>query len=250
MAERIYRTEAVVLRRTSFSEADRLLVLATPHGKQRVIAKGARKTSSRLAGHIELFVHAQMLLAVGRNLDIVTQSTIVHDFASIRGDLERISAAYYIAELWDRLIEEDDENPKAFRHLLSALEALDTNQRIDLVLRWYELHILDALGFRPQLSACPACHTVLTEEDNRFSPQSGGVLCRNCAPADRKAIAMSLGAFKLLRFLQQQPIDVIGNMTISEALCAEAEKLIAALLKTLLERDLKSLTFLREVRKE
>ena len=64
MAERVYRTEAIVLRRTSFRESDRLLVLATPQGKRRVLAKGARKTSSRLAGHIELFVHTQMLFCL------------------------------------------------------------------------------------------------------------------------------------------------------------------------------------------
>ncbi len=248
MAERVYRTEAIVLRRMTFRESDRLLVLATPQGKRRVIAKGARKTSSRLAGHIELFVHAQMLLALGRTFDIVTQSTVLHDFARLRSDLERISAAYYIAELWDRLTEEEDENQQAFQYLLSGLQVLDTSERLDLVLRWYELHLLDAFGFRPQLSICPVCRTTLTEADNRFSPQSGGVLCRNCAPVDRQALPMSLGAFKLLRFLQQQPIEAIAEMTISTGLCNEAEKLLAALLHTLLERDLKSIKFLREVR--
>ena len=248
MAERVYRTEAIVLRRTSFRESDRLLVLATPQGKRRVLAKGARKTSSRLAGHIELFVHTQMLLALGRTFDIVTQSHVLHAFVTLRSDLQRISAAYYIAELWDRLTEEDDENPRAFQYLLSSLLVLDTSERIDLVLRWYELHILDAFGFRPQLSVCPMCRNVLTEEDNRFSPQSGGVLCRNCAPTDRQALPISLAAFKLLRFLQQQPIEAIAGMTISAALCGEAEKILAALLRVLLERDLKSITFLREVR--
>ena len=78
MRDRIYRTEAVIIRRADFGEADRLLTLITPLGKRRVVAKGARKTTSRLAGHIELFTHATLLLAVGRSLDIVTQSVILH----------------------------------------------------------------------------------------------------------------------------------------------------------------------------
>ena len=105
MRDRVYRTEAVIIRRADFGEADRVLTLITPQGKRRVVAKGARKTTSRLAGHIELFTHATLLLAVGRNLDIVTQSVILHSFETLRGDLKRIGAAYYAAELIDRLIE-------------------------------------------------------------------------------------------------------------------------------------------------
>src|SRR5436309_11311354 len=95
MRERVYRTEAVIIRRSDFGEADRLLTLMTPQGKRRVIAKGARKTTSRLAGHIELFTHTMLLLAIGRTFDVLTQSTILHSFDTLRGDLERISAAYY-----------------------------------------------------------------------------------------------------------------------------------------------------------
>src|ERR1700752_5122715 len=113
MRDRIYRTETVIIRRGDFGEADRMLTLVTPQGKRRVVAKGARKTTSRLAGHIELFTHVTLLMAVGRNLDIITQSVVLHSFQTLRGDLKRIGAAYYAAELIDRLIEEDDENRPA-----------------------------------------------------------------------------------------------------------------------------------------
>src|SRR5918911_967537 len=134
MRDRVYRTEAVIIRRSDFGEADRLLTLITPMGKRRVVAKGARKTTSRLAGHIELFTHTSLLLAIGRNLDIITQSVILHSFDTLRGDLRRIGAAYYIAELIDRLIEEEDENRPAFHLLVGTLETLDTTSNIDLVL--------------------------------------------------------------------------------------------------------------------
>src|SRR3954466_9726384 len=117
MRDRIYRTEAVIIRRADFSEADRVLTLITPQGKRRVVAKGARKTTSRLAGHIELFTHAALLLAIGRHLDIITQSTILRSSGGLRGALRRIGAAYYVAELIDRLTEEEDENRPAFELL-------------------------------------------------------------------------------------------------------------------------------------
>lgn len=247
MRDRVYRTEGVIIRRSDFGEADRLLTLITPQGKRRVVAKGARKTTSRLAGHIELFTHATLLLAVGRSLDIVTQSVILHPYDSLRGDLKRIGAAYYAAELIDRLLEEDDENRPAFDLLVAALAALDSSRNVDLVLRFYELHLLGFLGYRPQLYHCAGCQEVLGEDTNRFSPAAGGALCPRCAPADRAAIPMSLSAFKLLRFLQAQPLDAIERLNISDTTRAEAEKLLRAYIRRILERDLKSVAFLEEI---
>lgn len=247
MRERVYRTEALIIRRGDFGEADRLLTLITPHGKRRVLAKGARKTSSRLAGHIELFTHTSLLLAVGRNFDIVTQSSILQSFENVRGDLQRIGAAYYAAELIDRLTEEEDENRPAFDLLVSTLAALDRMRSIDLVLRFYELHLLGYLGYRPQLYHCAGCQEILTEDANRFSPSSGGVLCARCAAADRSSAPLSLGAFKLLRFLQSQPQEAIERLSISAAVRGEAEQLLRIYIRRILERDLKSIAFLEEI---
>src|ERR687885_415233 len=92
MRSHVYRTEAIILRRSDFGEADRILTLYTPrYGKRRAIAKGVRKTTSRLAGHVELFTRVQLRLAEGRNLDIVTQAQIIAPYRALREDLERIS---------------------------------------------------------------------------------------------------------------------------------------------------------------
>jgi DNA repair protein RecO (recombination protein O) len=248
MRDRVYRTEAVIIRRSDFGEADRVLTLITPQGKRRVVAKGVRKTTSRLAGHIELFTHATMLLAVGRNLDIVTQSVILEGFDRLRSDLERIGAAYYLAELIDRLTEDEDENHRAFDLLVTTLRALDATRSPDLSLRHYELHLLEALGYRPQLHDCAACQELLTEEARHFSPAAGGALCPRCAPADRGAMRMGLATFKLLRFLQAQPVEALERLNISLETRREAEQLLRAYIRRILERDLKSVAFLEEVR--
>jgi DNA repair protein RecO (recombination protein O) len=237
----------VIIRRADFGEADRVLTLITPHGKRRVVAKGARKTTSRLAGHIELFTHTSLLLAVGRNLDIVTQSVILHGFDNLRGDLNRIGAAYYAAELIDRLIEEEDENRAAFDLLVATLGALDTTHNIDLALRFYELRLLGFVGYRPNLYHCAICQEPLTEETRRFSPEAGGALCPRCAPSDRASLPISLSAFKLLRFLQSQPLDAIERLNISPTTRDEAEKLMRSYVRRILERDLKSIAFLEEI---
>ena len=76
--ERLYRTEAIVLRRADLGEADRLLTIFTPErGKLRVVAKGARKVGSRKGGHVELFTRSNLLIAKARELDIVSQAETV-----------------------------------------------------------------------------------------------------------------------------------------------------------------------------
>ncbi len=225
-----------------------MLTILTPFGRQRVIAKGARKIHSRLAGHIELFTHTILMLAIGRNLHIVTQSSPLDRFERLRTNLERIGAAYYAAELTDRLIEEESENQRAFELLLGALRALDAGAAVDPTLRAYELHLLDALGYRPQLHECATCGMTLTETTDRFSPVAGGALCPQCASADRWALPMSLPAFKVLRYLQTQPPEIAGELRLSAATRAEAESLLRACLRHILERDLRSLAFLNDVR--
>ena len=125
----VYRTDAIVLRRQDFGEADRVLTLYSPwRGKFRAIAKGVRRPKSRLGGHVELFTHVNMLVAQGRNLDIVTQAETVRPFARIRDDLWKTSYACYVAELVDRFTEEHLENQPVFDLLLQALTYLDETE--------------------------------------------------------------------------------------------------------------------------
>lgn len=247
MGERIYRTEALILRRSDLGEADRLLLLATPSGKRRVVAKGARKTTSKLAGHIELFMRVGLLLAKGRNLDIITQSEIRDAYATLRAQLPRLSCAYYAAELYDRFGQEGDEHPDLYELLTQTFAGLDRSPSPDLVLRWYELQVLRLAGYQPHLYRCAVCQAVLTEEADRFSPTLGGVLCPWDAAADPQALPMSNAAFRLLRYLQSQPLAVIEQLRLSPKVRSETEHLLRAYLRRLLERDLRSIAFLEAV---
>src|SRR3954452_23906139 len=102
--EHLYKTEAVIIRRSNLGEADKILTIFTPNfGKLRVVARGVRKVTSRLAGHVELFTRSQMLLATGRNLDIITQSQTIDAYRPLHDDLSLIARTSYAAELLDKL---------------------------------------------------------------------------------------------------------------------------------------------------
>ena len=103
------------MRRVDFGEADRLLTVYTPHlGKLRLLAKGIRRPVSKMAGHLELFTHSRVLIAKGRNLDLVTQSETIDAFLPLREDLLRTTYAHYVAELLDRLTPEHLEDYPLF----------------------------------------------------------------------------------------------------------------------------------------
>ena len=102
---RVYKTQAVVLRQRKLGEADKIVTLYCSHlGKVDGVAKGIRRTKSRLAGHLEPLTFGSYLLAEGRNLDVITQAETIDAFPKIRGDLHRLSLGIYCTELVDRLV--------------------------------------------------------------------------------------------------------------------------------------------------
>ena len=248
MRSHVYRTEAIVLRRSEFGEADRILTLYTPRfGKRRVIAKGVRKTTSRLAGHIELFTRVNLMLAEGRNLDILTQAEIVAPYRALRLDLERISYAYYVAELLDKLTSDEEGQSPAYNLLANTLDALDTAPQPELAVRRFELRLLAMLGYKPYLFQCAACQEELTEAADRWTP-TGGMLCPRCAAGDPGASPISLAAFKALRFLQRESLDAVLQLRLGKELRRELEDVLKRTIRPILERDLKSVQFVDAVR--
>lgn len=247
---RLYRTEGIILKRHDFGEADRILTLYTDdRGKVVAIAKGVRRIASRKSGHVELFTHARLLLAEGRNLDVLTQAETVHPFRAIREDLIRATYAYHIAELVDRFVKEGVESPPTFELLRDTLAALTEADDPSLVARFFEIRLLGHLGFRPQLFHCVDCNEDVAAEGNAFSPEAGGVTCPSCAPAHRDGLPLSATAFRVLRFLQTRDWPVARCIQLTPTTRGDLERLMQAYVRHLLERELKSVEFLRGLRK-
>ncbi|MBN1319110.1 MAG: DNA repair protein RecO [Anaerolineales bacterium] len=249
--ERIYRSEAIVLRRHDFGESDRLLTLfSRDYGKIRVVAKGARKTLSRKAGHIELFMRSKMLFARGRNLDLVTQVELVEAYLPLREDLVRMTYASHAVELLDRFTAENDAHPELFKLLAEGLGWLAESQDLLLTARYYELRLLSLVGFELRLFQCAHCDAVLQPQDQFFSAEQGGVLCPECHWVDERVLPITLNALKVLRYLQTRPYSSVQNLRIRRALHAELETIMHRTLEHILERRLKSVDFLKRLRVE
>ena len=179
---RRYTTDAIVLSRFDLGEADRVLTLITPTvGKLKAIAKGVRRPTSRLGGSLEPFAELTVALARGRTFDVVTQVSVGHAWLNLRDSLESAATAWYLAELADRSLEERHAAEPLYALLRRAYELLDAGMAPGRVARWYEMHLLDELGQRPEVDRCVECDRVL-EADERFRwvPPLGGILCERC----------------------------------------------------------------------
>ncbi len=249
LRDRLYRVEAIILKRTDTGEADRLLTLFTPdRGKLRAVAKGARKPSSRKTGHVELFNRANLLIAVSRDLDIITQADTIESFQALRRDLDRLSYAYYFAELVDRFTEEQEENLEVYDLILHSFHWLEQTQHLARTARLFELQLLGGLGYRPELAYCVNCRRELRPEENFFSAESGGMLDPTCRESHSDARAVSLNGLKVLRFLQAREFGEVEQLRLTPAVESEVEELLHYDVSHLLERNLKSIAFLNELR--
>ncbi len=263
--ERSYPIEAIVLRRTDIGEADRILTLFTPNkGKMRAVAKGIRRPISKKAGHLELLACSQLQLALARNLDIITQAEGRENFLQLRSELWHMTCGYYIVELVDRFLEDLTPHQDIYALLLETLRYLDADagalqqQRASkeeihedqeeehghtrLLLRYFELHLLSAIGYEPALYQCAHCANELRPEENGFRASLGGALCPQCSRFWERRL--SLNALKVLRFLQHRKWVEASYLNLDTKLQVELEAVMHDLLRFHLERDLKSWSFL------
>jgi DNA repair protein RecO (recombination protein O) len=248
---RSFRAEAVVLRHADWGEADRILTLYTrEYGKIRAVAKGARKMRSRKAGHLEPFTHITVQLARARDLPIVTQVDTLDAYLPLREDLLLMGYASYVMELLDRFTyEEEGGNPVIFRLLTETLGQLSLQIEPWLALRFYEIRLLDSLGFRPQLFACSNCRRDILPEDQYFSASAGGVICPRCGAGLPGLWQVSMGSLKYLRHFQRSSFKEASRAQPTLAQQKEIETLMQAYLSYLLERSLNTPGFLKSVGK-
>ncbi len=213
-----YATPAIILGRHNFGEADRVLVLLTPErGIVRVVARGVRKIKSRLAGHLELFCESDLMLAEGRNLDVVTSARLIHPLP-IGDDYERMRLAYLCAEMVARLSGEQEPHPGLYelvREFFAALAGGTADATAEL---WFKLRLLDRLGYRPELDRCVVCNTLTTAgREYALNVEKGGLVDRQCGGG----LALSPNQIKLWRLMLVRPLAAVRSVATAPELVVQ-----------------------------
>ncbi len=250
-APRNYQTQGVIIKQSKFGEFDKILTIYTPgFGKLKAVARGACRPGSKLGGNVEPLTYSLMLLARGRNLDIVTQSQTIDGFLSLKSDLWRMAYGLYILELIDSFTEENSENHSLFDLLLDVLHQLCQADNHEIVSRYFELHLLHHLGYRPQLRRCVSCNSPLKPVVNFFSSSQGGVLCPHCSQKEPISLHLSVNALKILRLWQTCDYATATRVNLKSELSLELEQVMQDYIKYLLQQEVKSMAWLEELKEK
>ena len=241
----LYRDEAVVLRTHKLGEADRIVSLLTlRHGQVRAVAKGVRRTKSHFGARLEPFMHVDLQLNEGRNLDMVIQAVTLGAYAgSIMADYELYTTAMAMVEAAEKLTEVERE-PAAQQFLLlnGGLYALAERRHApSAVLDSYLLRALAIAGYAPSFTDCAQCGR--PGPHSAFSIRSGGAVCVDCRPLG--SASPTPQAMDLLGAL------LVGNWSsvdgVASRYLTEAAGLTAAYVQWYLERRVRSLRLVEAV---
>ena len=247
---RLYVTDAIVLSRFDYGEADRILTILTPGlGKIKAIAKGIRRPTSRIGGSLEPLAELRLQLAKGRTFDVVTQVTMQHAWLGLKDRLEVTATAWYCAELVDRSLEERHESQPLYLLLRRAYELLDAGMAPGRVARWFEMRLCDELGVRPEVDRCVECDRLLEPDDAvRWIPLLGGVLCGSHGGPSQAAAGLSTDALRVLKAYQRMDVEGIAGLRLPVAVEGEVERVLGEFVRHVMERDTRSRRFLEEIR--
>jgi len=239
---KIINDEAVVIGLMDYRETDRIVSLySREHGKISGIARGARKSIKRFGGALELFARLSINFMPGETLVTIRDVDLRTIYPQIRATLAGIAHAGYAAELVAALAPERYCNHRVFRLLTAYLEHLDLAPAVPSDRHFFEMNLLNILGYRPPLESCAGCGVNLAVSGGLWSDGAGhGIYCRDCATG---GVHLSAPTVSLLR--KALTTGRFGQIGFSIEALGETDRFLHAFIAAQTQRPLKSLAFLR-----
>ncbi|OMP67645.1 DNA repair protein RecO [Domibacillus epiphyticus] len=238
--------EGIVLRTNDYGETNKIVTMFTREkGKKAAVARGAKKTNSRLSGVTQPFTHGFFLVQGGRGLGTMQQGEALSSMRHIREDLTKTAYAAYIVELTDRTTEDGETNPYLFHLLQKSLDYINEGADAAIVTNIFEMKMLSQVGLRPEMSACAVCGE--TEGKFGFSIRENGLICHRCFEHDPHFLPLSQVSLRLLRLFYFFDLERLGNIDVKEATKKELRAAISMYYDEYAGLYLKSRRFLEQM---
>jgi DNA repair protein RecO (recombination protein O) len=230
----IVKTEAIILKTLKYGESSKILTLYTKEfGKISAIAKGARGMKSKFGNTLETLSLVSLVLYKkdSREIQLIAESISLHRFATIRENLDALSAAMATIELIYRTTHEEKNEP-LFSLLVETLSAINNaHTNFAQLYCWFELRIAELFGFRFQLEHCPACNDILEtslaqKEFFIVTLSFGGMLCDRCATKTQRTMKISPETFSALLSLLRRSIAEVSMIEYPQNIVPETEQLL------------------------
>ncbi|NLV71169.1 MAG: DNA repair protein RecO [Actinobacteria bacterium] len=229
MGSRFLTTEALVIGSMRYRDADRIVTLYTrERGRLGAVAKGVRRTKSKVGGRLEPFTLVRTSLYAGRNLYTVVGVETLRTFQGVRDELFRMEEGARLFTAVRHLFPAEEGSAPAFNLLVRGIarlaEAEERSVAAGVVLAT-RLKLLGLLGYAPEMSCCARCGG--GGQLYGFSPSLGGMVCESCAAAGAvSCFALTGGAVSTLRILLDNPLAELENLELDERALAEVEQVV------------------------
>ena len=249
-----YRVKGLVLKHRDMGESDRLVTVFTKeYGKLVFSVRGARKTKTKLGGHLEPLVYGDYLIIRGRSLDSVIQGQILVPFKTIKNDLKKMAESIYVADLVDHFLQDADPQPDMLDLTLSILTQQDElASNGDLMMRIFEIKLLEETGFSPALQRCADCGIEINPSRGQkypFSAASGGLLCSECSLSHSNWLRSITGdTLLLINYIRNNPVAKLTGLVIDADWLSELESVSRWYISYIVDKPIEALVFLDQVR--
>jgi DNA repair protein RecO (recombination protein O) len=268
----IIKTEGIIIKTVDFSETSKIITLFSKNqGKISALAKGAYRKKSSFLGRLDLFFQGIFIYSVNRNQELNTliECDISNSFPNLHTDILKFTYGNYILELLNIIIPTEEEAEKIFNLSLNALKyiSLEQLEKIELLIRFFEIKLLCILGFLPSFDCCTNCHTKGIRE-YILDIERSIILCQKCASAishnsNHKKnfsnkdttlrfspiIKISIDINKIISSAIKKSFKNLLCVKLSESQKKELKDILRIFLDFHLEKQLKSLTLLNKIRK-
>ncbi len=207
-----FTTSAINLKSYNLSETDRIVVMySKDKGIIRGVAKGAKKTTSKLGGRMDLLIANRLLLHKGKNLDTICQAEAINTFKNTRNDMNKLFYSIYCSEIVHSFGIENDPNSEEIYELfyktLDAISKAKDKVALLLAVLKFQLKITHIAGYSLELESCACCGGILDKENIWFSAQNGGTICEECKKQAIKPVKLHYKLRDFLNTLLQMDFD-------------------------------------------
>lgn len=209
------KIKAVIIRTQDYGETHKIITLYSKKmGKFSAIARGAKKTKSRMAAVTQPFIYGEFFVYVNSGLSTIQQGEIINSFRAIREDIVKTAYTAYIAELTDKLLNQKQPDIELYDQFFQTLKYISENENVEIPVMMFELKLYQKGGFAPVVDRCVNCgnDTNLTT----FSVKEGGLLCASCQRLDPHALKLTSSIAKILSVFLHVGLERVGNISIKK----------------------------------
>jgi DNA repair protein RecO (recombination protein O) len=241
--------QGIVIKTIDYSESSKIIRLFTAEqGKISLIARGVRKIKSKQSAVTQLFTLGEFtFFKLPSKIGTLHQGEVTHSYQALRDDLIKTSYAAYLAEMIERLMNEDEASSHIFTQFEAALRAIESGKDPAVVIHIFELLMLKFQGYLPQFEHCTGC--LQCNPLISFSATMGGMLCNRCISLDRHAFPIATHTLRLLKLLIEMDIRRLGETQLKLSTKQELKKCMRTYMDLHIDVRWKSRDFIDQMEK-